>query len=152
MVSNSVEPECGTTSLTAAHWGIKTPCYDLWLKNMKHSDSDLIFPRFTRDNLEAFFQAELRKLEAVFDECDVVVTHVGPDAASMPSKYKESPGSTFFYFDGSYLLERAGGKVWCYGHSHTHTDYVHSSSCRLINNVFGTSRDRTGAKIRTIHL
>ncbi|OME71500.1 hypothetical protein BSK65_10695 [Paenibacillus odorifer] len=130
----------------------KSFLYDLWLKNMKKSDSDLIFPRFSHDSLEAFFQAELRELEAVTDECQVIVTHVGPNAASMPCKYKESPVSTFFYFDGDHLLNRAGSKVWCYGHSHAHSDYVHSSGCRLINNALGTPRDRTGAKIRTVHL
>ncbi|MGM1023713.1 MAG: hypothetical protein ACQEXV_25040 [Bacillota bacterium] len=37
----------------------KSFLYDLWLKNMKKSDSDLIFPRFTRDIVEDFFKAEL---------------------------------------------------------------------------------------------
>ncbi|MFC5528358.1 metallophosphoesterase family protein [Cohnella yongneupensis] len=124
--------------------------YAVWQQYM--NDANLIFPTFTRERLKGFFEWERWKLEEVFNECQVIVTHVGPDASSMPTKYKDSPVSTFFYFDGSHLLERANGKVWCYGHSHDHVDYVHSSGCRLINNALGYPRERTGAKIRTIHL
>jgi hypothetical protein len=99
-----------------------------------------------------FFEEELLKLEAIFDQSQVIVTHVGPDASSMPTKYQNNPLSTFFYFDSSSFLERAKGKVWCYGHTHIHADYHHSNGCRLINNVLGYSNEKTGATIRIIEI
>ncbi|GIO38844.1 hypothetical protein J41TS12_37050 [Paenibacillus antibioticophila] len=124
--------------------------YDVWQVCM--NDSNLIFPTKSRQDLKGFFEEELTKLEAIFEQSQVIVTHVGPDAASMPQMYKSSPVSTFFYFDGSNLLSRAHNKIWCYGHTHSHADYHHSNGCRLINNAFGYPRERLQAKIRTIHL
>ncbi|WP_419885709.1 metallophosphoesterase family protein [Paenibacillus sp. B-A-8] len=128
----------------------KSYLYDLWHRSM--NDSNLIFPIHNQVSLENFFEDELSKLERIFDQSQVIITHVGPDTSSMESKYQNSPVSTFFYFDGLQLLDRAKGKVWCFGHAHTHVDYQHREGCRLINNALGYPQERTGAKIRTIQL
>ncbi|OMF88734.1 hypothetical protein [Paenibacillus sp. FSL R7-0337] len=114
------------------------------------NDSSLIYPTFTREFLKDYFQEELRKLEGIFDHSQIIITHVGPDASSVIQQYKNSPVSTFFYFDGSDLLIRANDKVWCYGHTHTHTDYHHTDGCRLINDALGYPIESTGARIKTI--
>ncbi|MEK4449426.1 MULTISPECIES: metallophosphoesterase family protein [Paenibacillus] len=124
--------------------------YDIWQVCM--NDANMILPLFSSQGLRDFFEAELLKLEAILDESQVIVTHVGPDAESMPKMYKNSPISTFFYFDGSNLLARAKDKIWCYGHTHSHADYYHSDGCRLINNAFGYPNEKIGTPIRTIHL
>lgn len=116
------------------------------------NDSALITPTFTQVKLRHFFENEFAKLERIVDECDVIVTHVGPDASNMSSKYKNDPVSTFYFFDGSSLLERASGKTWCFGHTHTHYDYVHDKGCRLINNALGYPNENEKTKIRTVYL
>ncbi|KUP22055.1 hypothetical protein AWJ19_21330 [Paenibacillus sp. DMB5] len=97
-----------------------------------------------------YFVAELTKLERIFNQSQVIITHVGPDVSSTLQQYKNSPVSTFFYFDGSDLLTRANNKVWCYGHTHTLSDYHHDDGCRLINNALGYPIESTRARIKTI--
>ncbi len=82
----------------------------------------------------------------------MIVTHVSPDIEGMPSKHRNDPVSTFYYFDGSKLLIKTKSKVWCYGHTHSHADYHHKNGCRLVNNALGYPIEKTGVKIRTIEL
>lgn len=103
---------------------------EIWQRSM--NDSSLIRPVFTRASSRSKFENELLKLVRIFDQSHVIVTHVSTDASSNPFESKNDPVSTFYYFDGSHLLERADGKVWLYGHTHSHADYVHPNGCRLI--------------------
>ncbi|MBA9087282.1 hypothetical protein FHR92_003766 [Fontibacillus solani] len=123
--------------------------YYLWGRSM--NDSSLIIPTFTENRLRTLFESELAKLEHIFDQCQVIVTHVGPDVSNVINKYKNDPVTTFFYFDGSTLLERANGKTWCFSHTHTHYDYIHDKCCRLVNNALGYPDEHTKSKIRTIY-
>ncbi|WP_317967786.1 metallophosphoesterase [Paenibacillus sp. CCS19] len=123
---------------------------EIWQRSM--NDANLILPRFTLSTLQYHFNKELEKLESIFDQSQVIVTHVSPDASNMPTRNLNDPVSTFYYFDGFHLLSRAKGKVWCYGHTHTHADYYHQEGCRLVNNALGYPDEKTGAKIRTIQL
>lgn len=125
--------------------------YYLWGRTM--NDSSLIQPTFTQDGLRHVYEAEFAKLELIFNQSQVIVTHVGPNASNMPSKYHNDMVSTFYYFDGSTLLDRADGKIWCFGHTHSHCDYVHDRGCRLINHALGYPNEQnTRTKIRTVHL
>jgi predicted phosphodiesterase len=97
------------------------------------------------------FNEELEKLEAHFDTSDVILTHVGPDWDHMPLYYKYDINSSFFYFDGIHLLERAKGKIWCYGHTHSTADYK-KLDCRLLNNSFGYPNESRGRRIIGVNL
>ncbi|TDG00909.1 metallophosphoesterase family protein [Paenibacillus piri] len=146
----------GTASWYDCSFGIQTlnmsqsQLYEEWKKSM--NDANLIYPRFTQSTLMDFFNHEYEKLEAVIDESQVIISHVSPDWSHVGGKHLIDPVTSFYYFDGSSLLTRAKGKVWCFGHIHTKVDYLHSDGCRLINNALGYPDERTGTKIRTIQL
>lgn len=124
--------------------------YEIWQRSM--NDSELILPKLSLHMLRSFFEEEFDKLQSIFKKSQVIVTHVSPDAEGMPSKHRNDPVSTFYYFDGSKLLSTAKNKVWCYGHTHTRADYLHKDGCRLINNALGYPVEKNGTKIKTIEL
>jgi Predicted ICC-like phosphoesterases len=95
------------------------------------------------------FEEELKLLEQVIDQSDVIVTHVGPDWSKLQARYQSGLTSGFYFFDGSAILTRASGKVWCFGHTHDHYAYE-KNGCYLINNALGYPGDNPGAAIRTV--
>lgn len=118
--------------------------HELWLSEM--NDNHLIYgvPKF---------EDELTKLERVLDQShvDVIVTHVGPDWSKLQSNYQAGLTTSFYFFDGSKLLSRSSGRVWCFGHTHDHYAYE-KDGCFLINNAIGYPNDNPGAKIQTMDL
>ncbi|MBA9087285.1 hypothetical protein FHR92_003769 [Fontibacillus solani] len=82
------------------------------------------------------FAEEMKKLDAIFDSCDVVITHVSPDDSRVNPRYRVDPMTSFYYFDGSEFLSRAKGKVWCFGHVHYRQMYI-NRGCLLVNNALG---------------
>lgn len=99
------------------------------------------------------FEEEYNKLERLFnDSLDVVITHVGPDWTHARNEYNEDKlMNSFYYFDGQAILNRAKGKIWCFGHVHEHYDYTYKG-CRLINNAVGYPSGALDTKIRTVFL
>lgn len=124
--------------------------YDLWKRSM--NDAHLIYPRFSDSDLLDFFYQEYKKLESIFDQSQVIVTHVGPDWSRVHGCYAYDPVSSFYYFNGTSLLERARGKIWCFGHTHNHYSYYHSSGCYMVNNALGYPGENPRTKIQTIEV
>lgn len=116
--------------------------HELWLAKMNDNYFIRGIPSFTE---------EYKKLERVFEHSEVIVTHVGPDWSELKANYQSKLLSSFYYFDGSDLVSRAAGKVWCFGHTHDHYSYV-KDGCLLINNALGYPGDNPGAKIKTVDL
>lgn len=79
---------------------------------------------------------EKQKLDAIFDTCDVVVTHVSPDDSRVNPLYLLDPMTAFFYFDGTEFLDRAKGKIWCFGHAHYRLMY-RNKGCLFVNHSLG---------------
>lgn len=74
------------------------------------------------ENFLELFEQEQKRMEALSKISDVMVTHIGPCADMMASKYQtgeEAVYSGFFYFDGRQLLTSpVAPKVWVFGHTH----------------------------------
>jgi len=94
---------------------------------------------------------EKKKLDAIFDTCDVVITHVSPDDSRVNPLYRLDPTTSFFYFDGTELLTRAKRKVWCFGHVHYRQMYL-NNGCLLVNNALGYPGELPFVKAITIPL
>ena len=115
------------------------------------NDSEYIYGMKRYDDL---LKAELEKIEAVYRECDVMVTHVNPsiDMAHVDPKFRSDPGTAFFAFDGQGYLEKTTAKYWVYGHTHEPNRY-RIGSCEVVCNPMGyPGESRNGAKTRVIEL
>ena len=57
-------------------------------------------------NYDDIYKIEISKLEAVYQKCDIMITHVNPSYSHehMSSAYKNEPSNTFFSFDGHKYL------------------------------------------------
>jgi predicted phosphodiesterase len=103
------------------------------------------------------FNKEIQNLKSILDESDVIVTHVGGDWSrlhTIPENLRYTPGLTpsFYFFDGSEWINHLNGKVWCFGHTHDHYDYIRNG-CRFVNNAIGyPSRGKRSPKIKMIGL
>jgi hypothetical protein len=96
-------------------------------------------------------EEEKQKLNAIFDACDVVITHVSPDDSRVNPLYKLDPITAFYYFDGFDFLSRATGKIWCFGHVHYRQTYM-KQGCLLVNNALGYPGECPFTKAVTIPL
>lgn len=90
----------------------------------------------------AWLEAELSK---PFEGKTVVLTHFAPHRGCVVPQYEGDTLTPYFVSDLSYLMEKHRIDVWCYGHTHTNTDFVAASGCRVISNQRGYPReiDRT---------
>jgi predicted phosphodiesterase len=84
------------------------------------------------------WKIEQPKIEAVYQACDVMITHVMPsiDPQHVDSIYRKDKGSAFFTFNGEKYLKETTAKVWVYGHNHTNQD-VEVQGVRLVANQMG---------------
>lgn len=80
-------------------------------------------------NLRLFddmWEIEKPKIEATYQECDVMITHVSPSIKPehIPEPhYRKDDGTAFFAFHGEKYVEKTTAKVWIYGHTHTANNY-----------------------------
>ena len=71
------------------------------------------------------------KIERVYKERDVMITHVNQSAKKeyLNIKY-QNPSSTFFCFDGEEYLKNGNMKYWIFGHNHDVIEYKeHNVTC-----------------------
>ena len=83
------------------------------------------------ENFDDIFEIEKPKIERVYKECDVMITHVNPSAKKeyLSVKY-QNPSSTFFCFDGEEYLKNGNMKYWIFGHNHDVIEYEeHNVTC-----------------------
>ncbi len=76
------------------------------------------------ENFDDIYEIEKPKIEKVYKDCDVMITHVNPCAKKeyLPFKY-QNPSSTFFCFDGEEYLKNGNMKYWIFGHNHNVIEY-----------------------------
>lgn len=71
------------------------------------------------------YKEEILKIEKVYQDCDVMITHVNPSYLKehISPKYQNNITSTFFCFDGHKFLEGGTMKYWVFGHTHDAIEY-----------------------------
>lgn len=84
------------------------------------------------------WEIEKPKIEAVYQQCDVMITHVMPtiDRNYVHSNYRTQKGTAYFCFDGEKYLKETTAHTWIYGHSHTNQD-VEIHGVRMVANQLG---------------
>ena len=106
------------------------------------------------ENFDDFYEMEKPKIEKVYKDCDVMITHINPSVKdeNMNSKYKNNLSNTFFCFDGEEYLKNGSMKYWIFGHTHEELEYIeHNVHC--ICNPLGYFNESGNGKfinIRTI--
>jgi 3',5'-cyclic AMP phosphodiesterase CpdA len=84
------------------------------------------------------WKIEQPKIEAVYRECDVMITHVMPsiDPQHVDRHYRSDKGTAFFAFNGEKYLKETTAHTWIYGHNHTNQD-VEVHGVRMLANQMG---------------
>ena len=71
------------------------------------------------ENFDDIFQIERPKIEKVFKECDVMITHINPSAKNehINIRFQNNPSNVFFCFEGEKYLKNGNMKYWIFGHT-----------------------------------
>ncbi len=90
------------------------------------------------DNYDDLHKIEYPKLQKVYKNCDVMISHINPSYLHehINSAYHNEQGNTFFTFDGHDLLKNGNMKYWIYGHTHDAIEYELFDK-KVICNPFG---------------
>jgi|GEM_PF-455632 len=108
------------------------------------------------ENFDDIFQIERPKIEKVFKECDVMITHINPSAKNehINIRFQNNPSNVFFCFEGEKYLKNGNMKYWIFGHTHEELEYIeHNVHC--ICNPLGYFNESGNGKfinIRTIEI
>ena len=90
------------------------------------------------NNYDDIWNIEKSKLEAVYNQCDVMITHINPSCKDehINTKYQDNPTNVFFSFEGEEYLKNGNMKYWVFGHTHKELEYEdHGVKC--LCNPFG---------------
>lgn len=84
------------------------------------------------------WKIEQPKIEAVYQQCDVMITHVMPsiDPKHVDRHYRSDRGTSFFTFNGGKYLKNTTAHTWIYGHTHTNQE-VDVHDVRMLANQMG---------------
>lgn len=87
---------------------------------------------------DTIYKLELPKIEVVYKECDVMITHVNPSYLHehIAPTYKNDENNMFFTFDGHRFMKDGAMKYWVFGHTHNTLEYEHNG-VKCICNPFG---------------
>jgi predicted phosphodiesterase len=83
-------------------------------------------------NFDDIFEIERPKIEKVYKECDVMITHINPSAKDehISVRYQNSSSNVFFCFEGEKYLKNGSMKYWVFGHTHEEVNYIeHDVQC-----------------------
>ena len=72
-----------------------------------------------------------------FNGKTVVVTHFAPHRQCVARQHEGSDVSPYFVTDLSWLMGKYRIDLWCYGHTHTNSDFVTKDGCRIVSNQKG---------------
>ncbi|MDH4943965.1 metallophosphoesterase [Sulfurimonas sp. C5] len=93
---------------------------EMWKRTMQ--DSSMMFGINQYNQL---YKEEIQKIERIYQDCDVMITHVNPSYLKehISPKFQNNITSTFFCFDGHRFLEGGTMKYWIFGHTHDNIEY-----------------------------
>ena len=111
-----------------------------YMPNLKHFDE--------------LWEIEKPKIEAVYQECDVMITHVSPSIKPehIPNQhYRMDDSTSFFTFDGEKYVSTTTAQVWIYGHTHTANEYKWHD-VQMIVNPLGYPGENRNVKDKRIEI
>lgn len=77
------------------------------------------------------------ELAKPFDGKTIVVTHFAPHRGCVAPQHQDRDVTPYFATDLAWLMEKHRIDVWCYGHTHTNTDFIAENGCRVVSNQRG---------------
>lgn len=94
------------------------------------------------ENFNDIFEIEKPKIESIYKECDVMITHVNPSAKNenVNVRFQNNQSNTFFTFDGEKYLKNGNMKYWIFGHTHEELEYE-EYDVKYICNPLGYSNE-----------
>ncbi len=89
------------------------------------------------ESIYEIFKIEKKKLENIYQKCDVLVTHVNPliKQQHLSSRYEDRELNAFYCFDGDHYLKETTAKYWIFGHSHGLDSFEKYNTKCLINTM-----------------
>ncbi|PHR58990.1 MAG: hypothetical protein COA44_02245 [Arcobacter sp.] len=113
-----------------------------------YPDKDLIYGCL--ETYDEFCSAELEKIEAIYRNCNVMITHINPSVKMehTAKQWQEEDSSAFFSFDGSRFLESTSAKFWLFGHSHDQKEFE-SYGVQCLSNPLGSPGDNKNFMLRS---
>lgn len=87
---------------------------------------------------DELWDIEKPKIEAVYQQCDVIITHVMPsiNPEHVDKMYRSDKATGYFTFDGQKYLKDTTTHTWIYGHSHSNQD-IEVHGIRMVANQLG---------------
>ncbi len=87
---------------------------------------------------DELWDIEKPKIEAVYQQCDVMITHVMPsiNPEHVDQMYRNDKATGYFTFHGEKYLKETTAHIWIYGHSHNNQD-VNVHGVRMVANQLG---------------
>jgi metallophosphoesterase superfamily enzyme len=107
---------------------------NMWLNCMLDADHIVGIKNF--DDL---YYIEKPKLQAVYKECDVMITHINPSFKDehVSAQFYGQESNTFFTVDGHEYLRDGTMKYWIFGHTHDSIEYEYDD-VKCICNPLGS--------------
>jgi DNA repair exonuclease SbcCD nuclease subunit len=104
--------------------------YDLSMNDMRYIDGLY--------NPKDMYNVEREKLEAVYKDCDIMVSHYNPTLRleGVAPEYQFDPISGFYTMDCEDLVTEGSMKYWVYGHQHSRINYK-VGDVNVLCNAFG---------------
>lgn len=98
------------------------------------------------------FEQELPKIELIYRESDVMITHINPSNLKehQNPEYINEYSTGFFCFDGLKYLNNTTAKFWIFGHTHTKVDYEYNN-IKVLSNPLGYPSENFNSKIHSFN-
>lgn len=81
------------------------------------------------------------ELAKPFDGKTIVVTHFAPHRGCVAPQHQGGEVTPYFVTDLAWLMEKHRIDVWCYGHTHTNSDFIAENGCRVVSNQLGYANE-----------
>ena len=108
------------------------------------------------NNFDDIYEIERPKIEGIYKECDVMITHINPSAKNehININYQNNPTNVFFCFEGEKYLQNGNMKYWIFGHTHEELEYIEHNVHCICNPLgyFNESGNGKFVSIRSIEI
>ena len=77
------------------------------------------------NRFDDIWEIEKPKIEAIYQQCDVMITHVMPSVnpEHVDRHYRDNRGTAYFCFDGKKYLKNTTAHTWIFGHTHSSKEF-----------------------------
>ena len=120
----------------------------LWRRTM--ADADYIFDM----DWQAYALEEKKKLHRIYQNVDVMITHINPsiEKEHTDKKYRDLDTTGYFTFDGEEFLKNGSMKYWIFGHTHDRTVYEKYGVKCLCNPMGYPNESMNGNALRPMRI